>query len=307
MQPRILPRPDLALLGVKYRRIPLLSIGRDVHLDTRLILQKLEQLSPELPRLAADSSLEGHIIERLLEVLTIDGGLFKRIVQLVPTTIPHLRDPAFLADRADLLNGTMTYTPEAMAAARPDAINDVRKFVELLETTLFSDGREWLMNTDSPSLADIEAVWPLHWISLIPGALPPDQISATLYPKVFSWIERFGKAVASAEKELPAPQTVVGEQARDMIVRSTYDEKEDSVDENDPVVQQQNLKKGELVRVWPTDNGSKHKDIGKLVSINSKEVVIETVAGDSVVRVHAPRHGFGVCAYDELEHISEVI
>ncbi|KAJ8119985.1 hypothetical protein ONZ43_g3191 [Nemania bipapillata] len=46
IQPRIMPRPDVSLLGVSYRRIPLLSIGRDVYLDTRLILQKLDALYP---------------------------------------------------------------------------------------------------------------------------------------------------------------------------------------------------------------------------------------------------------------------
>ena len=65
MQPRILPRPDITRLGINYRRIPLLSIGRDVYLDTRLILQKLEQLPLEQPRLAANSSPEHRAIERL--------------------------------------------------------------------------------------------------------------------------------------------------------------------------------------------------------------------------------------------------
>jgi hypothetical protein len=126
---------------------------------------------------------------------------------------------------------------------------------------------------------------------LIPVVLPADQISEAKYPKVFSWIERFQMAVSNAEKELFVPQTVSGEQASEMIVDSLYNETEGQLDENDPVVQQQSLKKGQLVLVWPTDSGSKHKDVGKLVGINSKEVVIETMAGETVVRVHAPKHG----------------
>jgi hypothetical protein len=42
IQPRILPRPDLARLGINYRRIPLLAIGCDVYLDSRLIIYALE-------------------------------------------------------------------------------------------------------------------------------------------------------------------------------------------------------------------------------------------------------------------------
>jgi len=80
----------------------------------------------------------------------------------------------------------MMYTLEALAEARLEAINEVRNVIEFLERTLLADGRAWILNTKTPSLADIEAVWSLHWISLIPGALPQGKISAVLYPKVFS-------------------------------------------------------------------------------------------------------------------------
>ncbi len=46
IQPPIMPRPDIARLGIRHRRIPVMSIGRDVYLDTRLQLQKLESAFP---------------------------------------------------------------------------------------------------------------------------------------------------------------------------------------------------------------------------------------------------------------------
>src|SRR5436305_1257605 len=45
-QPFTMPRPDLAAIGVKYGRIPVLPIGRDIYCDTALMLDKLEQLYP---------------------------------------------------------------------------------------------------------------------------------------------------------------------------------------------------------------------------------------------------------------------
>ena len=45
-QPFAMPRPALAAIGIKYRRIPVLSIGRDIYSETALILDKLEQLYP---------------------------------------------------------------------------------------------------------------------------------------------------------------------------------------------------------------------------------------------------------------------
>jgi hypothetical protein len=217
----------------------------------------------------------------------------------MPLGLPHLKDPVFIKDRTDLLDGVMEYSAEAAAEARPHAMNELKNAFEFLETTLLADGRQWILNTEAPSLADIEAVWPLHWISLVPGALPLDQISAVSYPKVFSWIERFKEAVSSAEKALPAPLTVDGEQSLQMSVASSYNEEEGNVDENDFVVKQHGFTKGQLVRVWPTDSGSRHKDVGKLVNLNGTEVVIETIAKGAAVRVHAPRHGFRVGAIDE--------
>ena len=76
-----MPRPDLARLGIAYRRIPVLAIGRDVYLDSRLILQKLEGLYPPSeahPSLAARTG-EHVAIERLFSRVSTDGGLFCKL------------------------------------------------------------------------------------------------------------------------------------------------------------------------------------------------------------------------------------
>jgi len=39
---------------------------------------------------------------------------------------------------------------------RPEALVEMRSSFELLETTLLADGREWILKTEGPSLADIE-------------------------------------------------------------------------------------------------------------------------------------------------------
>jgi hypothetical protein len=53
------------------------------------------------------------------------------------------------------------------------------------------------------------------------------------------------------------------------------------------------------VQVWPTDTGSNYKDMGRLVSMTSKEITIEPGEADTIVRVHAPRHGFRISPYEE--------
>lgn len=91
-------------------------------------------------------------------------------VRLIPAEAPMLKDPRFLRDRADFAGvareGPSPLSPEALAAARPEALAEVRDAAELLETTLLADGRDWVLGgTPGPALADIEAVWVLMWVA----------------------------------------------------------------------------------------------------------------------------------------------
>lgn len=306
MQPPIMPRPDVSKLGIKYRRIPLMSIGRDVYLDTRLILQKLESYPASAPRLGAAENTDQRAIERLLEVLSVDGGVFAWAGSLLPRELPIMKDPNFLKDRADFMNGKAMLGQKS-PVARPEALNGIRNVFELLETTLLADGRDWVLKTEGPSLADIEAVWPLHWLNGLPGALPPDQISKTQFPKVFAWIERFDKTVNAAKQKLGKVPTVSGEEAAQTIVSSSYFEgSATEVVQSEPLVKALGVKRGDNVVVFPLDTGSSHKDSGVLLKLDGKEVVFETktdLQGSPVIRVHAPRHGFRIVRDDQVSHL----
>lgn len=192
----------------------------------------------------------------------------------------------------------MRLSREAAAALRPEALNEIGNAMELLETTLLADGRDWILGTEGPSLADIEAVWPFHWLVGLPGALPPDQVSAERFPRVYAWVARFQGAVTAAKAKQPRPRDVSGEEAQRTIVEAPYHEPGCGIDETEPVVGFHGLRKGSAVAVWPTDTGSSYKDTGRLVGLNSKEIVLETEtkteARGQGVRLHAPRHGFRI-------------
>lgn len=295
----MLPRPDLAALGIAYRRIPLMSIGRDVYADTRIILSKLEELYPASaahPAIASTAA-EGRAVEQLVSRAWIDGGIFMAAAGSMPAGAPMLRDPRFQTDRADLVGlpdgAPSPFSREALEARRPECLTAIRDGVELLETTLLADGRDWVMGGAGPGLADIEAVWPFIWLAGLPGALPADVVGPSRYPKVFAWIERFGMA-AEAKIAAGKPKSVAGDEAARIITGSGFAEHDETVDEAEVVVKAQGLKAGDSVRVWPSDYGSKHKDAGKLVAITSKQIVIETQGAAGKVRLHAPRHGFKI-------------
>jgi len=287
-QPPTLPRPDVAALGAVYRRIPVAAIGRDIYTDTRLILRKLEELFPDAPQIRATSP-EHKAFERLLEYWTIDGGIFNRGSQLIPTDSPLMKDSKFTKDREDYSG--RPWSKESVEKNRPEALVEIKGAFEFLETTILADGRDWVLKTSGPSLADIEAVWPFHWLKGLKGALPGDYISANQFPKVFAWIERFDQAVKIAATKLEKPKSLKGQEAVDQISKSHYAESESSVDADDPT----GLKKRQEVEVWPIDSGSNHRDRGLLVGLSGKEIVIESKTKDGqTVRVHTPRHGFRI-------------
>ena len=152
MQPPVLPREDINALGVKYRRIPIISIGCDVFCDTRLILQKLEERFPSGALGATQPDQKA--IEKLLGKWTVDGGVFVRASQLIPPELPLLNDPNFIKDREDY--GGRSWDKSDVTNMRPEALAHMRGFFSFLESTLLADGREWVLKTEKPSLADIE-------------------------------------------------------------------------------------------------------------------------------------------------------
>jgi hypothetical protein len=147
-----MPRPDLELLPVHYRRIPILALGRDIYLDTRLILRKLESL-PDIPSppLGATNP-QDRFTEKLLERYMIEGPVFERAGGLVPVDVAL--DPTFNKDRQGMLG--RSWSREELEEGRGECLNYIRNLFDLFETTILEDGRDWILGSEGPKLADIE-------------------------------------------------------------------------------------------------------------------------------------------------------
>lgn len=154
-----------------------MAIGRDLYNDTRLILRKLEELYPGARQISA-SSPEQKAFERLFEHWVVDNGVFMRGAQLIPsgTSIhvlsdllcymnitcglltrqdsPAMKDEKFTKDRAELSG--RSWSKKDIDKMRPEALVEMRSAFSFLETSIMADGRDWILNTSSPSLADIE-------------------------------------------------------------------------------------------------------------------------------------------------------
>lgn len=148
---------------MNYRRIPILAIGRDIYCDTRIILRKLEEFFPD--KTLGSNDPDSRAIQKFLEIWAVESGLFNRASQLIPSDMPLLNDPKFVKDREDLTS--RPWSKEGIDKNRPEALAAIRSGFSLLETTLLADGREWVLKTDRPTLADIEGKHKGHCSSVI--------------------------------------------------------------------------------------------------------------------------------------------
>lgn len=288
IQPPRLPRPDLAALGVRYRRIPLMAIGRDIYLDSRLILSTLDS-HPSLSSYKPLSTPQSAGIAMLFDKFSTDSGVFTRAAQLIPLESKIWEDEKFQKDREDMTG--RSWRKADVAKARPEALAHMRLAFEAVEAML-NDGREWIAATREVSLADVEAVWVFDWL-LDMKTLPSDLISADFFPKTYAWIHRFREALRTARSRNSKPVNLAGSDAVAHVASASFNATEAlAVVPVDPL----RLKEGDEVEVWPIDSGSRHRDRGRLINLTHDKVVIEVEngIGEKMVRVHAPRWGFRI-------------
>ncbi|KAL0581249.1 hypothetical protein V5O48_000837, partial [Marasmius crinis-equi] len=169
--PTVSARPEITdLLGVGYRRIPILAIGNDVYCDTSLIIPVLERRFPSGPDqnygtifpadkhgggrntglLKAFSRHYGDTVLLTLSVRLLDWGA---------------ANPEMLEDRSKLFGSRID--PQKFAENRPRVISELSVHLTHIEQQL-QDDREWLLDTISPSLADLSVHFIYAWIKKMP-------------------------------------------------------------------------------------------------------------------------------------------
>ncbi|RMY52428.1 hypothetical protein D0865_05801 [Hortaea werneckii] len=286
-----------------------MAIGRDIYLDSRMILRKLEELFPPSTEHPALSSKETEGMAALLNKFVVDAGVFSKAVGIMRPDRAALQDPTFVKDRQSFIG--KGWSPTAAANARPENIAHVRQCFDIAES-LFADGRSWVASTPGPSLADLEGVyhfcgmreksifadcgcegvWAFDWIisDLEP---PPEYFSETIYPKVYDWRKRFKESVKAARIRAPKPVVLKGQDAVKATLTVDSSDQTPSVDLGDPL----GLEEGRLVELYPTDGGGSapFKDQGRLWRLDKNEVAISMQApSGEEVRIHAPRWHFRV-------------
>ncbi|OCH88279.1 hypothetical protein OBBRIDRAFT_827226 [Obba rivulosa] len=287
------PRPELLILGVTYRRIPVLAIGNDVYCDSSLIASILEQRYPA-------SEGYGTIFPKRKGGGSSDPGVAKVfstfymekiIFPLVSGSLPfHRFAPEFIKDRQSM--GMKFEMDAKVAEARyPFTKSALASHLMLLEEQL-ADGREWLLDTETPSLADISAHIIYDWMKRFKSVR--DVYREHKYPRILSWLQRFSEYLGKQDKDNASPfQNISGQEAAD-IIQSSVSQDADVVGFDDVESGRLQVKRGDIVAITPADN-AKVPTVGTLIALNREETVIE-ISGNSgrIVRCHFPRLNFSI-------------
>ena len=212
-QPAVLPRRDLEALGITYRRIPVLAIGKDVYCDSSLIFDVILKTENK-------NSLATSPLDKAWEAWGYDG--FLNALLLIPTQI---LSPDFLKDRSSI-NFPMIQRDD-YAELRPSGIAELQSRMTFVENELLTKGT--FMNGDKPSVSDIHMIWGIRWalddqVGL--GAKNDKGVGKDSFPKVWKLIESLPEA---------NPETLSAEDTIKTITGADYTAKELGMMKDDPL------------------------------------------------------------------------
>jgi glutathione S-transferase len=268
--PMLPPKDDLLALTGGYRGTPVMQIGSDIFVDSKLIALELERRYPQ-PSLfpAADPGMA-------VALTTWSDALFRQALLVIVAVSSHAWPAEFRKDREELFPDVDF---QCAAAGLAHAKSQYRALAALLERQL-ADGREFLGGAH-PGFADA-FVHPFVWV--MRGSVPA--IAAELlddFPHIRPWEERVAARGEGRRRRID-PSVALAE------AKATQSETSRIVDRHDA----QGLIAGMRVCVTPDDT-RRGAVTGDVVAASAEEIVILRI-GESTgpVVLHFPRAGYRV-------------
>ncbi|WPG99533.1 Hypothetical protein R9X50_00234900 [Acrodontium crateriforme] len=268
-QPFVLPRPILSAIGITYRRIPVLSIGKDVFCDTISFMDAMQSLlgSQGLRKSPGDRAFEAWGYRSFWICLAV-----------VPS---KLVTKELATDRADLFE---VFSRTDFADLRQNAFGELRSLFDTAENEFLTSEGSFIGGANDCGMADIHAIWMIKWAVQTVGVSEEPQLGEKFYPRVWRWINSLQNHDGAIEKD----QKISQEEAKAIIMGSQYAVPDIGFDANDPV----GLKPGDAAAVEATDaQPGKYPQKGRLVGLSARQAVLEMENG---LRVHFPRVGYTI-------------
>lgn len=304
--PSMMPRPILVdNFNLTYRKIPVLAIGRDIIVDTSLIVEYLHahpalrtwreersKTGTENAGQEVHQDTRGRVLSRLLSSFFTDRPLFRLTTGLIPSVVWRTR---FGEDRAGLIGHKLD--PEKLERKVPRNLVSLDTYLSILEP-MFIDGG-WVLGGPDPTLADVSMYYQLEWGKNISKGIGIDDLTGggtsdgigegmdevfndNRYPGLLAWYKRFESfvnALPIVEERIEKGDTKGVESVMEAL-------REASRDEEVPLLSTPNgrltereeslgIKYGGKVSVAPDDTGRGDPTVGTLIAASPEEVVIE--------------------------------
>lgn len=144
-QPFFIPRPILRNLGITYRRVPVLSIGKDVFPDNASFIEALQSLLEK----------EGRGLPRRPDDHAFDAWGYRSFWVILPCVPAELNNDQLQNDRKDLFP---VFVRKDYARLQTNAASELRALMDVVEHEFLTEGGPWIGGGDSCGLADVGAL-----------------------------------------------------------------------------------------------------------------------------------------------------
>jgi len=173
-QPMVLPRPDLEALGVTYRRIPVLAVGKDIYCDSSKIIDVV------VSKLAKSGSITTSPADKAYE----DWGnnAFQEALSLVPQ---QALTPNFVKDRETIFP---ILKRSDLKTLRPSALAGFQSRCRQVEDVFLANGGPFI-NGEKLSVADVQVIFGIRWAMNDLGAANDAGCGKDAFPKLWKMIE----------------------------------------------------------------------------------------------------------------------
>lgn len=185
-QPVVLPRPDLEELGITYRRIPLLAIGKDIYADSALIIDVIQSRWGKIPTSTADKAYEQW-----------GNAVFQEVLGTIPSAV---MTPEFIKDREPIF--PLLTRPDFLSL-RPSSLAGFKARLREAEDGFLATSRGPFLTGDKISLADIHFIWPIKFAFHNLGVDREPGFGKEAFPKVWKLLDNlpsFSPKVLNADE-----------------------------------------------------------------------------------------------------------
>lgn len=326
----MMPRPILVdNFNLTYRKIPVLAIGRDIVIDTSLIVEYLhghpelrawreqQRQQDEYKGQEIHHDVRGRSLARAFSSFFTDRPLFRLTTGLIPSVVWRTK---FGEDRAGLIGHQLD--PAKLERKVPRNLASLDTYLSLLEPMFDADadgdgGRNaWVLGTEKPSLADVSLYYQLEWgekisrgegIEDLTGGGAGDGTGEGMgkvfnekrYSGLWDWFHRFEDYIDA----LPVVETRLEKEDAERVEVVMRALKDTAVGDDvlmlstpnprlDDLEERLGIKYGRQVSIAPDDTGKGDPTVGKLIGLSPEEIVIEPDTIEGKARVEGIRLHF---------------